>query len=441
MGEVQTRLKKNQKIKMLNGQTVTVTGILGEGGQGIVYRVLIDGTNEERALKWYFIDMIRDKQAFCSNLAENVAKGSPSDIFVWPEQISEWTNGSFGYLMKLIPDRYVEFSKYLRAKAAFRNCTAMVDAAINIVEAFQHLISSGYSFQDINDGSFKIDPLTGDVLICDCDNVVSFGKTSGIVGKARYKAPEVVRGETLPNKQTDRYSLAVILFLLLVGNHPLEGARSNVPCLTAKYDKKFFGQEPLFIFDETNDANRPIEGIHRNAIRLWPYYPDFIRKAFGRSFSQDSLLKCQGRLIEQEWLAVLVRLKSMIVKCPVCGCEMFLDSNGPAICPDCKASVEPAGFLRFDKKRANVEMALPVFEGVRLFEAEVDSRSNGFKTVSAEIIEKPGKYGMRNLTDTVWKITSPNGTQAVRSPGEVAVLGGGFIIDFGKGVTAEVVVN
>ena len=42
-------LKKNQQLKLTNGQTITVTGKLGGGGQGIVYLVQMDDTGEEKA--------------------------------------------------------------------------------------------------------------------------------------------------------------------------------------------------------------------------------------------------------------------------------------------------------------------------------------------------------------------------------------------------------
>lgn len=88
-------------------------------------------------------------------------------------------------------------------------------------------------------------------MICDNDNVAPEGVTSGILGKARYMAPEVVTGKTMPNKYTDRYSLSVVLFLLFYANHPLEGARVLAcPCMTETYEKKFYGSEPIFIYDK-----------------------------------------------------------------------------------------------------------------------------------------------------------------------------------------------
>ena len=85
-------LRKNQRVELADGRSVTVTGKLGEGGQGIVYRVRFD-TGEERALKWFFVGYLNDPQKFYNHLASNIKIGAPSDAFVWPEQLTKWING------------------------------------------------------------------------------------------------------------------------------------------------------------------------------------------------------------------------------------------------------------------------------------------------------------------------------------------------------------
>lgn len=78
----------------------------------------------------------------------------------------------------------------------------------------------------------------GDLLICDNDNIAPYGTNTGILGKCRYMAPEIVRKEKQPDAQSDRFSLAVILFLLFFNNHPLEGALvANCPCMTENMKK------------------------------------------------------------------------------------------------------------------------------------------------------------------------------------------------------------
>lgn len=74
-------LRKDQRVELADGRTVTVVDKLGEGGQGIVYRVRLD-SGEERALKWFFIGNVKEPRKFYSRLEENIKKGSPSDAFI-----------------------------------------------------------------------------------------------------------------------------------------------------------------------------------------------------------------------------------------------------------------------------------------------------------------------------------------------------------------------
>ena len=153
----------------------------------------------------------------------------------------------------------------------------------------------------MNDGNFFIDPKTGDVLICDNDNVMPQGEKSGIMGKARYMAPEVVAGG-IPDRDSDRYSLSVILFMLFYANHPLEGKNVvECPCMTEAYEKKFYGSEAVFIYNPNNKSNRPEPGIHRNVLRRWPVLPAILRDTFTREFSEEMLRNPQKRMIEQNW--------------------------------------------------------------------------------------------------------------------------------------------
>jgi DNA-binding helix-hairpin-helix protein with protein kinase domain len=436
-----TRLKKNQKVKLSTNLIVTVVDKLGQGGQGTVYKVVIDGSKEERALKWYFSEKMAKPRQFYANIKANIENGQPSPAFVWPEALTEEIHGTFGYIMRIFPRDYKEFKKFLLNQARWSSYEALVNAALNIVQAFMDLHNKGYNYQDLNDGNFSINPKNGDVLICDNDNVMGHGQSSGVVGKARYMAPEVVREEVEPNKQTDRFSLAVVLFILLVGNHPLEGKKTNVPCLTASHDKKFFGTEPVFIFDEHDDSNRPVPNNHVNALTFWPLFPSYIKAAFIQSFSKESLREAKGRLLSQAWLVYLVQLKSSIIRCPHCNREdIFIEHNRETRC-SCQKTVKAIGYLKFTKKRSNVEVVVPIYENVKLFDFHIYESSNDFQTVAATILAKPGKFGLQNSSKNRWTVTLTDGSTSTKQPGETAVLSMGAKIDFGNGNTVEVVVN
>lgn len=163
-----TELKENTTLILRNGDVVKVNKLLGSGGQGFVYSVTVNG--EECALKWY---KQMPSDIFYENLQKNAEEGAPSPSFLWPRAVTKKKFGSFGYIMSLKPDGYYEFSEYRLAKVRFSSFRAILNAAIELCEAFRLLHAKGLSYQDLNDGGFFIHPETGHLLICDCDNVFS----------------------------------------------------------------------------------------------------------------------------------------------------------------------------------------------------------------------------------------------------------------------------
>ena len=202
-------LKNGQKVNLTIGSHATVIKELGRGGQGIVYLVELGG--QQMALKWY---LTPPEDKFYKNLERNITAGAPSDAFIWPEYLTKKENGSYGYIMELRPSKYREFGEFLMNQVRFKNYEALLKATLNIVESFRILHSMGYSYQDVNEGGFFINPIDGDVLICDNDNVAPFGVNLGVKGFPRYMAPEVVTNQNRPNTHSDRFSLAVLLFRL-----------------------------------------------------------------------------------------------------------------------------------------------------------------------------------------------------------------------------------
>ena len=252
------RLTKNQVLTTLDVKNIKVIDKLGEGGQGIVYKIKCE--NKNYALKWYKKPC---DDSFYKNLCDNVKRGAPAATFLWPLAITEKdSDGSFGYVMKLCPKRYQPLSQFLLNNAKFKNLSAMINAGIQITASFRALHNKGDSYQDLNDGNFFIDPETGKILICDNDNVAPNGTNLGILGKPRYMAPEVVCQNHLPDTYSDRFSLAVILFLLFFRGHPLEGMRDN--CDREDNEKSLFCKMPIFVFDPNDSTNRPNPAIHRN---------------------------------------------------------------------------------------------------------------------------------------------------------------------------------
>lgn len=388
-------LKIGESVSLTNGAQAKIIKELGRGGQGIVYLVEVNGQN--MALKWYFNNM---GDWFYRNLEENVTKGAPSEAFLWPEYLTTKQKGTYGYIMKLRPQGYHEFGQYLLARAKFKSFEAMVNAAMKICEGFKALHLSGLSYQDLNDGNFFIHPDTGDVLICDNDNVAPEGVSSGIFGKARYMAPEVVTGKAMPSKQTDRYSLSVVLFLLFYANHPLEGARVLAcPCMTEKYEKQFYGSEPIFIYDKVNANNRPVRGVHNNVLRRWNAFPAILRETFTQEFSSECLSDPNKRKLERQWQNVIQQIRDMLVVCPECKDETFVEDANTPKCMCCGKPFDIAGTLQINDRKVLLTPNTKVY-------VDMDNKPD------IQVINVPGdRYPiqLRNITTNNWVVETPSG--------------------------------
>lgn len=428
--------QKGQRIRTVSGGELEVIQKLGEGGQGIVYKVNYNG--KQLALKWYFGNKLNNADKFYRNIQNNIKQGAPTRAFLWPLEITEYYEGSFGYLMELRPSEYKDFSLFLLAKVHFANIEAIINTALCITNGFRELHNRGYSYQDLNDGNFFVNPQTGDVLICDNDNVAPYGENLGIAGKCRYMAPEVVMGKKRPDSHTDRFSLAVVLYMLLFLNHPLEGKRTMCPCLTEELERKFYGSDPVFVWDAANDSNRPVRGVHTNEIKLWPLYPDFVRKTFEKAFSHEVMVgnDTTHRVIEKEWQEVFTTLRDLTVKCS-CGSETFIDpSQQTCRCINCGKSLERPPILKVKKYQAALA------PGKKIYACHVQYDSDDFKEARGEVISSrnnPAVLGLKNDSSNTWEAILPNGTSKGYPIGQVIKIGKGMKINFGNGNVAEVI--
>lgn len=428
--------KVGDHVKISTGGEAIILAELGSGGQGVVYKVSFNG--KEYALKWYHKP---GKPEFYDNLKSNIEKGAPASYFLWPLFLTEKDNkGCFGYLMDLRDPIYKEFSDFLLAKVQFSTVSAMIEAAIKICVSFRMLHNKGYSYQDLNDGNFFINPASGDILICDNDNIAPSGENMGILGKCRYMAPEIVTGKKLPDTQSDRFSLSVILFLLFFNNHPLEGeAISSCPCMTEKHEKKFYGNSPLFIYDPTDASNRPVRGIHINVIQLWPQFPQYVRDIFVSQFSKETMHEPGRRITEKEWLEkVLLPMRHELIKCPSCGNEVFLDMGKTGFCcTDCAYSITQ----RMPIIQAG-HYKIAASTGKKIYQYITNSKKQLLNTCTGEIVESKktsGLFGLKNKTQDTWILTTKGGNTRPIASEEVAPLLIGNEIAFGNGDSAQII--
>lgn len=432
--------KCGDKIKLTNGDSITVKSKIGEGGQGSVYKV--DYGGKEFALKWYLPGYLKslkpNHKKFYKNLADNVTAGSPSPQFLWMKAVAITGRSSkgFGYIMDLRPKNYAEFTKFIKAKEFFKNTQAVIAAAINVVEAFQALHRKGYSYQDLSPGNFFIDKETGDVLICDNDNVAPNGENLGVGGTPGYMAPEVILGKQKPGTDTDLFSLSVILFELFFLSHPLEGANCcKYPCLTQQIEKDLYAVHPVFVCSKTDKSNAPVRGTCSNLMNLWPIYPEYLHDAFHRAFSEECLKNGSKRPTEKEWKTVLYRLQDDSVTCPHCGEINFASTceNGVIECTVCHK-----------KTRVPCAVAVNGYQVVAGKDKSLSEYHTAYggrdKLVGnfAESKKTAGVYGMKNVSAVIWSVTYPEKPAMTYEPGKTVTLIPGTVIEIGNTKTEVV---
>ena len=421
-------LNIGDKIPTTDGEIISVDEELGEGGEGVVYRVTWRG--KPYALKWYFkkprptndLENLYNKKY--ENFRQNIARGSPAPTFLWPLALTKRdSHGCFGYVMELRPGEYKELGQFLLNRVRFDSPRSTLNAMLNLALSFKLLHNNGFSYQDLNDGNFFFNPKDGSLKICDNDNVIANGANLGIMGKMGYMAPEIMAGRKDPDSHSDRFSLAIILFMLMCKAHPLFGKRNDPSKVGAEADKELYCDNPVFIFDPKDKSNRPDDNVNPNPNILWPYYPECLRSLFERAFDKSVMNSDgtgrQNRVIEKEWVKAIFKARHRLVTCPHCGRDVFIDLSAKTAntkCEECKRQIPRPPVLRAGEYDIPLEYNKTYHRTICEFEFTDDDPT--FESIAkpfamvARPKEAPNVTGLLNLSQKIWTKFSKDGKAA-----------------------------
>lgn len=435
-------LKAGTQLRTTKNVDVRVDSFLGSGGQGEVYKVTVDGRPE--ALKWYFPQAATDEQRRIVTELVNQAD-MQSDRFLWPEAlvVRDGDTRSFGYVMPLRPERFAGLPD-LFARRVVPKPRELITACLLVVEAYQTLHRKGIAYRDISWGNVFFESNTGEVLICDNDNAVFEGRSTGIEGTLEFMAPELVRGDAdaAPGVQTDLHALAVLLFLILVNHHPLEGARElKIHCMDEKAKKLLYGKEPIFIFDPGDPRNKADEYEQGHAIAMWNFLPVPVRNLFVESFT-TGLRSPEGRVREGEWIEALSRCRDGVVTCRHCDRQNLVDLGGKVsggdfgTCWQCDVPLTPYAALKIEAPTQQRPRMLLLDPESRVYAHHLAgvSSSHDFQQIRAEVRrhpQRPDQLGLTNLSDKAWDVASGPDEMKEVPPGKSVTMRDGQSIMMG----------
>ena len=435
-------LLPNQIVQSRSGQPCKVLKFLGGGGQGEVYKAQWAGT--DFALKWYYEQSATAEQRSAIEALIDLPGGKPSSNFLWPEDLAEAKGvPGFGYIMRLREPRYKSLTDLVagRIEPTF---LALITAGLELTKAFRSLHTKGLCYRDISFGNAFFDPSTGDVVVCDNDNVAT-NRTAkgGVLGTPDFMAPEIVRMETLPSTSTDMHSLAVLLFYMLHIGHPLMGKKVlNIRSWDGPARELIFGKEPVFIFDPNDRSNAaqdlasdPTGECGGTAIIYWNIFPQLLQNTFTKAFT-TGLRDPDARVTELEWLDTLTALRDSMFRC-ACGKPNFYDAEvvkaaggQPAKCWSCG-------------KPPKLPFRIRIGRGVVMLNADSklyphhmkDGRAYDFSKPVAEVVRHPtdpSVWGLKNLTAEKWVATVSGSAMKDVEPGRSLPLASGTRVGFGK---------
>lgn len=435
-----------QVFAEMSQTSLVVKKKLGEGGQGAVY--LVEGTHGNLALKWYNAEQATadQREAIRYLVTNGPPRGPAGRRFIWPQDLVTAESLRFGYVMPLIDTgRFAELGEVWARRKPAPGLDALCEISYQTVNSYRALHLGGQCYRDISLGNLMFDPKTGDVLICDNDNVgINRQSTCQIWGTWEYMAPELIRGDVEhPSTETDLHSLAVLLFLLWVWHHPLHGEMEyKVRSWDLPAKKLVYGTSPVFIFDPADQRNRlPSDPDYAIAAKRWATCPPSIQGLFVKAFT-TGLNKPERRVTEGEWQNSFLNLKDGLLPCPDCrAVNLWEPSTLNLPCWHCRKpiTIPPKLVIAHPSGKHYVLLT----KEARILRRHINPIGN--EDEGAEILGQvaqnpanPHVWGIRNLSVTPWVATAADGKVIEVLPQKAVPLGAGLKINIG-GTQGEVV--
>ena len=280
----------------------------------------------------------------------NIVAKKPAlrNFFCWPEAIIR--EPKLGILMPEAPSNMGKDNmKFLVMPKAFKrfsperrgNWKMRVKIAINMAKSMSHMHNAGLCHGDISYSNILVDPRNGDMRWIDLDGLVIPRDPylrPAVEGTPDYMAPELIRKMATPSINTDRHSLAVLIYQLLLINHPLrrpgQKQRDDMGGLKISAEEQTrleLGEYAVYVENPNNKINWPTNSYIGSEI----YGKEFKEKM--RITFVDGLKNPNKRTDAFMWWVTLKNIHDDLIQCKNPSCvQKYYPKTPNKKCPWCK---------------------------------------------------------------------------------------------------------
>ena len=323
------------------------------------------------------------------------------------EKEGKWFASAKNQNMYLAPQERGDWFKYFQI-------------LLNISRAVRRMHAAGLSHSDLSYKNVLIDPTSGKATIIDIDGLVVPGKYApDVLVTPDFMAPEVIAtkhlkitdpNRHLPQKTTDRFALAVLIYMYLLYRHPLRGGK--VHDLDPAIDEDLsMGAKALFVEHPTDASNRvkvkdlkPSQKPQADPTQI-PYTVcgPYLKKMFDRAFI-DGLHNPQERPTADDWEQALLKTVDLMQPCqnPNCWHKWFVfDNSAKPKCPFCgtpyKGQLPVLNLYSLRKGEFKLDdYRLMVYHNQYLFRWHVNRNISPNEKLSAEMKKPVGYFVFHN---------------------------------------------
>ena len=164
-------------------------------------------------------------------------------------------------------------------------------------------------------------------------------------------------------------------------------------------------------------------------MRKWPVFPELLRTAFTREFSQECLTNPDKRCLERDWQKTIQKVRDMLVVCPLCKEEIFVENAQSPQCVYCGKDFNIAGILKINDRNVLLTPETKVY-------IDLDNKPD-IQVISVQSDRYPVQ--LKNITSNNWTVETPSGKLKAVPPSQTMPVKAGLKVSLGGTIKGEII--